>query len=256
MSLLTKFQTLINLWFPDKNQDTTNFNNWLNTSYQKGILTVNTVDNTSPINVTGKSALYQNVFNLFHSWLNTANDDYPIAKSAMDAEYLPISNTVYYNDGSNVNGLTIQNGVSCTSDGEWIVITTSTSGEKYVYPPVCFTGSDNWEISFKCKTSSYSNQAFGLQMENCGTTTYSGDAQYISWSSSRFNNCMGYGSISYSLTDNDVVTIRRLNGSWILLVNGVQKFSRSYTWSNQRVPGFYTNSGRTQRLKDLRIRIL
>lgn len=161
----------------------------------------------------------------------------------------------YQNDGTTLDELDIKSGVTCTNENGWIKITTSTSGEKYVYPPVCFTGSDNWEMSFQCKTSSYSNQAFGVQMENFGTTTYSGDGQYIFYSGTTLNNCMGYGNkTGVSLSDNDVVTIRRLDGNWIILINGVEKCRKSYTWTNQRVPGFYTNSGRIQRIKNLIIK--
>lgn len=165
----------------------------------------------------------------------------------------------YYNDGSSINGLDVKSGVSCNSDGEWITITTSTSGEKFVYPPVCYTGDDNWEVSFKCKTSDFSNQAFGLQMENCGTTTYSGDSQYTAYNTSKqFANCMGAGNKSYSnLSDNDKITFRRVNGYWRLHINDTTEiFNRQYNWTNSRVPGFYTNSGRVQRLKELKYKLI
>ena len=172
------------------------------------------------------------------------------------SDSLIIEDCQYYNDGSSIIGLDVKSGVTCSSDGEWITITTSTSGEKFVYPPVCYTGSDNWEVSFKCKTSNYSNQAFGFQMENCGTTTYSGDSQYTSYSG-RFNNCMGAGNKSYTLLDTDKVSFQRYNGYWRLYVNNnTSIFSRSYNWTNSRVPGFYTNSGRVQRLKELKYKLL
>lgn len=168
-----------------------------------------------------------------------------------------IEDCQYYNDGSSITGLDIKSGVSCSSDGEWITITTSTSGEKFVYPPVCYTGSDNWEVSFKCKTSNYSNQAFGLQMEDCGTTTYSGDDQYTSYSSSSFSNCMGAGNKSYTLLDTDKITFKRFKGYWRLYVNdNTEIFNRSYNWSNSRVPGFYTNRNRIQRLKEIKYKLL
>lgn len=163
----------------------------------------------------------------------------------------------YYNDGSSINGLDVKSGVSCSSDGEWITITTSTSGEKFVYPPVCYTGSDDWEVSFKCSTSNFNNQAFGLQMENCGTTTYSGDSQYTAYTGSQFGNCMGAGNKTYSLSDNDLITFKRLGGYWRLYVNNnTEIFNRQYNWTNSRVPGFYTNKSRIQRLKELKYKWL
>lgn len=160
----------------------------------------------------------------------------------------------YVNNGSTLEGLYINNGVSCVVEDGWIKITTATSGEKFVFPPVCFTGSDNWEMSFQCKVSNYSSQAFGVQMENADTGSYSGDGQYISYSGSYLNNCMGYGNKSKSIVDNDLITIRRLDGYWIILVNNVEQCRKSYTWTNQRIPGFYTNSGRVQRIKNLTIK--
>lgn len=162
----------------------------------------------------------------------------------------------YKNTGNTLDGLKIiGNNVSCTIQSDWITITTNTNGEKYVFPPVAFTGSDNWEMSFQCKTSNYSGQAFGVQMENADTTRYSGDNQYISYSGTSLNMCMGYGDkTGVSLSDNDLITIRRLDGYWIILVNNVEQCRKSYTWTNLRVPGFYTNSGRTQRIKNLTIK--
>ena len=166
-----------------------------------------------------------------------------------------IEDCTYYNDGSSTNGLSINSGVSCSSDGEWITISTSTSGEKFVFPPrpsCCYTGNDNWELSFKCKTSDYSGQAFGLQMEDCSGGYYSGGGQYTSYSGS-FNNCMGAGNVSNSLLDTDIVTFKRLNGYWKILKNNTTEIATTgYNWSDSRVPGFYTNSGRIARLKEIK----
>ena len=43
MSLLAKFQSLINLWFPNKSDDETNYNSWINKmgSYKNGALNTN-----------------------------------------------------------------------------------------------------------------------------------------------------------------------------------------------------------------------
>ena len=91
--------------------------------------------------------------------------DVPISATLNNlSDSLTIEDCNYYNDGTHINDLRIQSGVSCSSDGEWIVISKSSSGEQFVFPPnplCCFTGSDNWEMSMKCKTSrrefSYSN---------------------------------------------------------------------------------------------------
>ena len=177
----------------------------------------------------------------------------------MSSNTIHIEDLLYYNDGSSTTGLEIGIGVSCISDGEWINISTPTSGEKFVFPPRpinCFTGSENWEISFQFNPNNFESQAFGLQMEYCDSGTYAGNSAYTSWSGA-FNNCMGYGSKTVDgMSANSIVTFRRLNGNWILLVDGVQQLTRSMSWNDKWVPGFYTNNGRMQHLKNIKIKKL
>jgi hypothetical protein len=204
----------------------------------------------------GSSTVSRNTTNglVEYTYTATGTGDVNITASTngLVSNNITIEDVQYFNDGSSLTGLDVKSGVSCTLEDGYIRITTSTSGEKFVYPPVCYTGSDNWEASFQCRTSNYNSQAFGFQMENCGTTTYSGDSQYTAGYPTSLGNCMGQGNVNCTLTDNDTVTFRRLNGSWIILVNDTVLVTRSYSWSNSRVPGFYTNQGRVQYLKNLK----
>ena len=74
-----------------------------------------------------------------------------------------IQDCQYWNDGSSVGTLQIDSGVTCTSNGSYITITKSTSGEKYVKLPVNLPSS--FEFSFsniseaKCGAKGLSNLA-------------------------------------------------------------------------------------------------
>ena len=182
--------------------------------------------------------------------------DVPISATLNNlSDSLIIEDCNYYNDGTHINDLRIQSGVSCSSDGEWIVISKSSSGEQFVFPPnplCCFTGSDNWEMSMKCKTSDYSGQALAIQMNGCNYGSYVGESQYWGYNNSSF---FGYLSGSYTLLDTDKVTSKRENGYWKLLVNDNTLITtRGYSWSGLRTPELYTNSGRRQSIKEWKIK--
>ena len=171
------------------------------------------------------------------------------------SDTITIEDCNYYNDGTNTNGLRVSSGVSCSSDGEWIVISKSSSGEQFVFPPnplCCFNGSDNWELSIKCKTSDYSNQALAVQMNGCGYGSYSGDSQYWGYGGGAF---YGYLSGSYTLLDTDKVTYKREDGYWKVYVNdNILINSKNYNWTGLRTHELYTNSGRRQSVKEWKIK--
>lgn len=162
----------------------------------------------------------------------------------------------YYNDGSSVNGLTSQTNVSTTSDGEWITITTSTSGEKYVLSPVNVSSSDNWEMSLKIKLTNSQNCAFNLLNENSFSLF---NNVYMNITGSMFYFRLDGGTaqqISHTFQDNDKITIRRQNGSWIILHNDEQVYTKSYSWSGTKTIGWYTNQNRIQIMKEIIIKPL
>lgn len=182
--------------------------------------------------------------------------DVPISATLNNlSDSLTIEDCNYYNDGTHINDLRIQSGVSCSSNGEWIVISKSSSGEQFVFPPnplCCFNGSDNWEMSMKCKTSDYSGQALAIQINGCNYGSYVGESQYWGYNNSSF---FGYLSGSYTLLDTDKVTSKRENGYWKLLVNDNTLITtRGYSWSGLRTPELYTNSGRRQSIKEWKIK--
>ena len=182
--------------------------------------------------------------------------DVPISATLNNlSDSLTIEDCNYYNDGTHINGLRVNSGVSCSSDGEWVVISKSSSGEQFVFPPnplCCFNGSDDWEMSMKCKTSDYSNQALAIQINGCNYGSYVGESQYWGYYPNTF---FGYLGGNYTLLDSDKVTSKREDGYWKLLVNDNTLItSRGYNWSGLRTPELYTNSGRRQSIKEWKIK--
>lgn len=183
--------------------------------------------------------------------------DVPITATLNNlSDTITIEDCLYYNDGSNITNLRKQsNNINLTTDGEWLTISKSSSGEECVWLPAplcCFTGSDNWEMSMKCKTTDYSSQALAIQMYNCNYGSYSGDSQYWGYTP---NNFYGYLTGSYTLLDTDKVTYKRENGYWKVYVNDSTLItSKSYTWSNNRHVGLYSNSGRKQSVKEWKVK--
>lgn len=169
-----------------------------------------------------------------------------------------IEDCLFYNDGSDITNLRKQsNNINLSTNGEWLTISKSNSGEECVYLPAplcCFTGTDNWEMSVKCKPSDYDSQALAIEVYGCNYGSYSGDSQYFGYGDGG-NRFYGYLPGNYTLLDTDKVTYRRENGYWKVYVNDNTLItSKSYNWSGNRQIGLYSNSGRRQNVKELKIK--
>jgi hypothetical protein len=163
----------------------------------------------------------------------------------------------WYNNGASTNGLSSQSGVSTTSDGEYITITTSTSGEKYVLTPISVASNDNWEFSCKCKTSSYNGQALGWQLANENSLSLF-DNRYFGCNISGIYSrlCGSVQSLSVDISDNDVIRVQRVDGYWKIYVNDTLVQTCSHSWSGNKTISFYTNQNRVQHLKEILIKPL
>ena len=145
------------------------------------------------------------------------------------SETYDIVDTKWYNDGSTVNGLTSQTNVS---------------------------SSDNWEMSLKIKLTNSQNCAFNLLNENSFSLF---NNVYMNITGSMFYFRLDGGNaqqISHTFQDNDKITIRRQNGSWIILHNDEQVYTKSYSWSGTKTIGWYTNQNRIQIMKEIIIKPL
>lgn len=183
--------------------------------------------------------------------------DVPITATLNNlSDSIIVEDCLFYNDGSDITNLRKQsNNINLSTNGEWLTISKSSSGEECVWLPAplcCFTGSDNWEMSMKCNPSDYSSQALAIQMYGCNYGGYSGDSQYWGYTP---NNFYGYLTGSYALTSSDKVTYRRENGYWKVYVNDNTLItSKSYNWSGNRQVGLYSNSGRRQNVKEWKVK--
>lgn len=153
---------------------------------------------------------------------------------------------LYWNDGSSVGSLEVGSNVSCTSNGEYITITTSTSGEKDVKIPVALTG--DWEfettlaeniplggqLTFKVDRG----QQWGAFNPNNTTTVNLGSSQ-------NFNRTVSKGM---------VMKITYINGVMTVYWNDEQLASRSVSVTGKI--GYYTNNGRYQDVKDIKLKPL
>lgn len=189
-----------------------------------------------------------------------ASLDNPIVEGSLVSETYGLIDATYYNNGSSVNGLTIQNGVSCTSDGEYINISTSTSGEKYVRLPVNVAGADNFELSWKFKVTDSIGQTVTFLLLNEDTYTPFNDTFFTLNKSpselySRLDGRTPF-RIPVSQHDDSIIRIQRLNGEWNIYLDDTLINNTPYTWTGSKSMGIYTNNGRLQKIKDITIKPL
>lgn len=173
------------------------------------------------------------------------------AKSgSLESETYAIEDCKYYNDGSSVGSLEISSGVSCTSNGDYITITTSTSGEKYVYIPTILANSDNWIFEVELAGIGQS-QPLAMMWNNANY--YGGVSQANGYYFSQMDN---RGDSNRYRTVGDVYTVKRENGVTSVSVNETTFHSRTVNHLDSFKCGFYTNNGKSQYVKNIKIKQL
>lgn len=162
------------------------------------------------------------------------------------SEIYELQDCKYWNDGSSVGSLEVDSYVSCTSNGEYITITTSRSGEKDVKLPVTLSG--DWEF----ETTLAENMPTGSQLtfkvgtgQQWGAFNPDNTITVNLGSSQNFNRTVSEGM---------VMKITYINGTMTVYWNDEQLASRSVTVSGKM--GYYTNSGRYQYVKDIKLKLL
>lgn len=167
------------------------------------------------------------------------------------SETLLIEDCTYYNSGDRVNDLEIDSGVSCTTNGEYITITTSTSGEKSVTIPTILSG--DWE--YKVTMADFGNvQDLAFQISTSSGYAYGG----IDYNNGViFARLSGSGdSTIYQRTVNvgGVLKITYINGVMSVYWDNELLESRSATITGKMT--FYTNQDRIQKVKDIKMKLL
>ena len=139
----------------------------------------------------------------------------------------------------------IDSGVSCTTNGDYITITKSTSGEKFVRVPV--TVSNDWEFSVEIAelgTSQYATFVFNTSYWGAitsGTVTVN-----LNDSTSNYN---------HTATVGDILKVRYVSGVITAYINDSSLKTKTASISNTK-HGFFTNSGRVQKIKNIKIKAL
>ena len=153
----------------------------------------------------------------------------------------------YWNDGSRVSDLEIDDNVSCTTNGEYITITTSTSSEKDVKLPVTLTG--NWEFETTLADLGTTNDlTFKVGTgQQWGAVIYTSNVVGINLGS-RINN------YNYTIKADDTLKITYIDGTMTAYWNNNKLESKAVTVTGKM--GYYTNRGRVQKIKNLKLKAL
>ena len=157
---------------------------------------------------------------------------------------------IYHNDGSDTELYNPQNAIITTENG-MLKITTDTNGEKKVsFPTEWFTADDNVYMEMTYCGGTTQPIALCLNTEsnnNVGWLSYNGTSTFV--------NALGSSSINVTQTATigDVFRLERDNGVTNFYQNGELFFSGSRTFNDKFRLGFYTNNGRVQSWKDIKI---
>lgn len=161
----------------------------------------------------------------------------------------------YFNDGTTLSGIvTPSNASSTISDGA-IKYTTSTSGEKNIYYNVPLTDSDNFE--FECEIAKIGvSQSIAMYIKNSTTST----GCWFSYedSTGKFGGgCTGssFGNVDLgALAVGDKIKIKRIDGVLSIYKNNSLIYSKTTTFGSTYYIGHYTNNGREQYVKNIKIK--
>lgn len=171
-----------------------------------------------------------------------------------------VQDIAFYCSGASVNNsFDIDSGCNCTSNGTYISIGTSTSGEKAVWLPMTIDKNSNWELEFEIGALGTS-QHFASQIlypkPNVNTVFYVGFFNTIgSYIGSNGTNWIS-PQYSRDAQVGDVIKWKYENGTLTLKVNNDTLKSSSYTFSQDFYARFYTNQGRQQHLKNIKFKYL
>lgn len=153
-----------------------------------------------------------------------------------------IEDCLYWNDGSSVGSLQIDSGVSCTSNGSYITITKSTNGERYVKLPVTLPSA--FEYSFEIAEIGVTNiYAWIIDSNYYGAGSTNTQFAKLNDSGPNVNIPPVKGGVVTLTYQNDTLTVKYSNS---------QLNSKSASVNGKPI-GFYTNRGRYQYIKNIKL---
>lgn len=170
-------------------------------------------------------------------------------------ETYEIEDLLYYNDGTSLSGITYPTGVTATNENGAIKITGTTSGEKSIFYPPEFTTSSNFSYEVETVTGGTTNPI--AIIIKTGSTANGMWCAYAT-SNNRYDYGFGGSSGNYSTSfkAGDKLRVVRENGTTKLYLNDYLMKSATHSLAGTFQVGHYTNSGRTQYIKNVKIKPL
>ena len=132
------------------------------------------------------------------------------------------------------------------------------SSEQHIGYGLSYQSTDNFEIS--CVLDYTNAQSYAYSFILCASNSLGGSSCYmnINKSTGRLTDHLGSSSKTYTptISTGDKITIRRLNGNWIILHNDTVISTTAYTWTGERMIGHYTYRDYSIYMKDIIIKPL
>lgn len=199
--------------------------------------------------------IYDKVYNLFHQWLSTEEEDFEEFCDWVGYKFLSLNDRVYsstiFYKNYNTNNLHNPQGAIITSTNDYIQITTDTSSEKKVNVPTEWLDANTNAFIEWTYVSGGSVQPIAFAINGSNNTTVGG---WFSYDGSTLSFSLGTStSLSRTINNGDKILVARYNGYTEVYHNRELIHSTSKSISASYRFGFYTNNGRVQRLKDIRV---
>lgn len=151
--------------------------------------------------------------------------------------------------------MNIGTGANCTSNGEYITLTTSTSGQKDVIFPTSITDTDDW--SFEIEVAKIGVVQSVTSSVNSNNYLNINDTTLIVW---KYNNETGNHTQNISAKAGDIIKWVYENGTLKYYYNNQLISSKSQSFTIPLIFKTYTNkdgsTARVQYIKNIKIRLL
>lgn len=181
---------------------------------------------------------------------NGTGDIYLKAKvGSTESTSILIEDCLFY--GINTSAFTIPSNTTFTSDGSKITVTTSTSSEKQIYFNHTFNQSD--DFLYEVEVAQIGTRQSVAVVWNNGDF-WGGQDNNVNYATAVFGN--DYGRVDHTFAVGDKFKIVKENGTSSAYINDTVFKTSSATYNSTFKVGFYTNSGRTQYVKNIKIKSL
>ena len=236
-------------------------------AYDNDTATLTATYTYDDVGVSGKSVVFKNGNTVLDTVITDNNGEAEYIYSSTGAgdvtitaecesltETYSIEDIDYYNDGTKTTGLINNSNATITTENGAIRITTSTNGEKEVFYPLQLSNSENF--SYEIETVSGGNtNPITLIIESgssskCWIAYVSLDSKYAG----RINN--NYVEYIKSFNGGDKLKLTVVNGVTNFYFNDTFVTSQSSNYSSSFKVGHYTNNGRVQYVKNIKIKKL